>query len=339
MIAVELDDPRWLRFVQAFPDALPAHHPAWAKVLSDCYGFRPFTLLATRDGDRVEAGLPMLEVTGPLGGRRWISLPFTDYCPPLVEREAEVDLARRLDAARRRAGIPVVEVRGALAGQGVHCASDAVLHTLRLAHDPASVFRTFKRTQVQQRIAKAEREGVVIRRGSSPADVRVFYHLHVQTRRRLGVPVQPRRFFDLLFEALIDRGLAFLLLAYAGATPVAGAVFLAWNRTISYKYSASDARFLRYRPNNLILWTAIRWGCENGYRLFDFGRTKLEDEGLRHFKSGWGTDEMPLTYCQLAERPWPNRVARGSRAARTVLRHSPLVVTRLVGELFYRYAA
>jgi hypothetical protein len=50
---------------------------------------------------------------------------------------------------------------------------------------------------------------------------------------------------------------------------------MAWNGSLIYKYSASDPAYWRLRPNNLLLWRAIQWACENGYHTFDMGRTDL----------------------------------------------------------------
>jgi CelD/BcsL family acetyltransferase involved in cellulose biosynthesis len=341
MITVELDDARWTEFVYACPSAVPFHHPAWTRLLADCYGYRPFVLALTGTAGQIVAGLPVLEVRSVFGNRRWLSLPFTDYCPPLaVSDEVLRQLVAGLDDLRQEQGISRIEVHARLDGPGTHSHSSYVMHTLRLEGGPEKIFRTFKRTQVQQRIAKAEREAVTVRRSRSLSDVTdVFYELHTRTRRRLGVPVQPHRFFKLLHQSIIEAGLGFVHLAYLHDTPIAGAVFLAWNGTVSYKYSASDVRFLRHRPNNLVLWQAIRWAAENDYQVFDFGRSDLDDHGLRSFKSGWGTEEEPLTYTDIADRPPKRSRALQDRALAGVIRHAPPWVARLVGEIFYKYGA
>jgi CelD/BcsL family acetyltransferase involved in cellulose biosynthesis len=116
-------------------------------------------------------------------------------------------------------------------------------------------------------------------------------------------------------------------------------LFLAWNRTLIYKYSASLPEYLKLRPNNLLLWHAMRWGCENGFHTFDFGRSDADNHGLRKFKSGWGALERPLAYTTVADHP----VARGSgrllHLAGPVIRRSPPWVCRAAGELLYKYAA
>jgi CelD/BcsL family acetyltransferase involved in cellulose biosynthesis len=329
MIELELGDPRWRKFVRGEPEATAFHHPAWAELLEDCYGYRPFVLAATDEGGGLVAGLPVMEVR-----RRWVALPFTDVCPPLG---GGADFAVELDTVRREARVAQLEVRAALVGPGVHTTTSAVVHTLALSPDPDEVFARFRDKRT---FRQAERAGVAVRRGEAARDLTdTFYGLHVRTRRRLGVPVQPRRFFELLWDRLDREGLGFVLVAAFGGEPVAAAVFLAMNQTVTYKFGASDPQFLGLRPNNLLFWSAIRWGCEHGYRRFDFGRSDLANEGLRRFKRGFGASEEPLPYSTLADRAPHAPSGRLERAAGSVIRRSPPWVCRGIGELLYKYAA
>jgi CelD/BcsL family acetyltransferase involved in cellulose biosynthesis len=155
------------------------------------------------------------------------------------------------------------------------------------------------------------------------------------------VPVQPRRYFELLWERIVEPQLGFVLLAYAGETAIAGAVFLAWNRTVIYKYGASDAAYWGLHPNHLLFWTAIRWCCESGVRMFDFGRSDLGSSGLRQFKASWGAQEASLAYTTVGDPSATMRPPGGwlQDVLGAVIRHSPPLVCRAVGELLYRYAA
>lgn len=340
MIALDVDDSRWIEFIESHQDTTAFHHPSWARLIAECYRYRAFALARLDLQGRVIAGMPVIEVGGAFRRRRWVSLPFTDWCQPLARSEAPgTDLVEELDAARRQAGVSQLEVRAHLAGDGAHASPVAVVHRLRLDPDPDCVYRRFKRLSVRKGITRAERHGVVIRQGESHlALTDVFYRLHLQTRRRLGVPAQPRRYFDLLWHHMIEPGRGFVLLAYTDGTPIAGAVFLAWNGTVIYKYGASDTRFWDLHPNHLVMWTAIRWGCAHGFDTFDFGRSELHHKGLRQFKSGWGT-EQSLMYTTIADHPAPPPEHRLQGAAGPVIRRCPLWVCRAVGQLLYRYAA
>jgi lipid II:glycine glycyltransferase (peptidoglycan interpeptide bridge formation enzyme) len=192
-----------------------------------------------------------------------------------------------------------------------------------------------KGSQVLRAIRKAERAGLQVSLGRSPARLEVFYALHLQTRRRLGVPVQPKRFLDILWKRVLEPGLGFVVLAFAGKQPIAGALFLSWNRNLVYKFGASDPRYWEVRPNNLVMWTAIDWACQHGYRLLDLGRTDLGNQGLRDFKSRWGAVEVPLVYSYLAARPPRSLPSAASRALSGLIQSSPPIVCRLIGELLY----
>jgi CelD/BcsL family acetyltransferase involved in cellulose biosynthesis len=338
-VELGISDPRWLDFVSSSPRALPYHHPAWAALFAECYGFRTFAIAIADRSGRLFAGLPLAEVRAPLRGHRWVSLPFTDYLPPLAADDVAVArLVDELDSRRAEAGIRAVEVRADVGVPGVHRLAEAYAHVLRLQPDAEAVFRTFKKSQVQGAIQKAQREGVSIRRGERPQDLtHVFFDLHVETRRRHGIPVQPRRFFELLWTRIVEPGLGFVLLAEVGGRAIAGAVFLTWNGTVVYKYSAARREDSHFRPTNLILWTAVQAACAHRDHTFDFGRTDPENDGLRAFKRGWGTEEKPLVYTAIADKA-PPRALGTSRLLEALVRRSPTFLVRALGAIFYRYA-
>jgi CelD/BcsL family acetyltransferase involved in cellulose biosynthesis len=338
-IELAVGDARWLEFVSSSQDALPYHHPAWAEVFAECYGFRTFALAVVDADGRISAGLPVAEVGVPFRGRRWVSLPFTDFLPPLAEDDDALGrLVEEVSSQRKRAGIRAVELRAEVNLPGVHPVAESFAHVLRLQADPQAVFETFKRSQVQGAIQKAEREGVKVRRAETSRDLtHLFFALHAETRRRHGIPVQPRRFFELLWTRIVEPGLGYVLLAEVDGRTIAGAVFLAWNGTVVYKYSAARREDSRYRPTNLIIWNAIREACEQGGQTFDFGRTDAGNEGLLAFKRGWGTEERPLIYTAIGDEA-PASSERSSRLLEVIIRRSPTFVARSLGTIFYRYA-
>jgi len=340
---LSVSNARWRDFVTGHPETLAFHRPEWVETIAACYGHRGLVLAAVDAGGEVDAGVPVIEVRSLRRRRRWVALPFTDSCPPLLGASGSSDaFAAALRTARADAGIESFELRSRLPmGHGVHHQSDAVIHTTQLTAQPDEVFTRFHKSQVQRNVRRAEREReLTIRRGVQVRDLtESYYALHVQTRRRLGMPVQPRRFFESLWSHMLGPGHGQLLLAEFDGQPVAGAVLLAGTRTLTYKYGASDAAFLRLRPNHLLFWRALRTACEDGYDRFDWGRTDLSDDGLRAFKSGWAADEQALVYTRLADVPPKTEFGRALAAARVVLRRSPPFACRLAGELLYRYAA
>lgn len=338
---LEIDDPRWSAFVESQVDASPFHHPSWARLLAECYGFTAFAV-AVLDGDDVVAGAPMLEISGHRRRRRWVSLPFTDYCPPLRGRCDAVEFVEELERLRAQARVARLELRGPIEGPGSRAETVAYRHVLQLDRDFDLLFATFQKSRVQRGIRQAERfaasGALAVKRADRESDLaEVFYDLHVSTRRRLGVPVQPRRFFRLLWTRMLEPGFGFALLAQSEGRSVAGAVFLVRGRTMVYKFGASERDAQRLRPNHLLMSSAIREACGGGLDVFDFGRTDLDGDSLREFKLGWGTTEEPLVYSYLGDaKPGTGRAAA---ALAPLIRRSPPVVCRTIGELFYKRAA
>jgi CelD/BcsL family acetyltransferase involved in cellulose biosynthesis len=338
---VELTDARWASFVAAQSEATPFHTPAWAEMLCECYDFNGFALASLDEHGVPTAGMPVIEL--PRVFRRgvwWVSLPFTDACAPLsVGLDREQELLDGLDEARREARVERLEIRSPAPARGARQFTAALRHTLTLEPDPQAVLCRLDRSQVQRNIKRAEREGVVVRQADSEGDLdRVFFDLQVETRRRLGVPVQPRRFYTLLWRRLIEPGHGFLLLAYAGARPIAGGVFLRAGRTLTYKYGASSREHWHPRPNVLLFWTAIQLGCASGAQVLDFGRTELKAHGLRSFKLNWGTREELLRYTVFG-RHGRDTVKMLEPVAGRLIKHSPSWVCRAVGACMYRYAS
>jgi glycosyltransferase involved in cell wall biosynthesis/CelD/BcsL family acetyltransferase involved in cellulose biosynthesis len=334
---VDLEDAEWHAFVSSSTEATPFHHPDWARVLADCYHLPAFAVAVRDEQGKIAAGLPVIETRG-LRSRRWVALPFTDCCPPLGPERWLPYLSLALDDLRVASSIAAAEVRGAMSDDNARTVVMGVTHRLPLNSDPESVLARLHPSQVQRSIAKAEREGVSVRRGETKADLtEIFYELHLMSRRRMGVPIQPRRFFELLWDHVLDPGLGFVLIAEHRSRPVAAAVFLSWNQTLVYKFGASDHRHLACRPNHAVLWRAIVDGCENGYQLLDFGLTETHETGLRSFKSRWGTTESEVVCSVYGEAQGVRQ--RPPTMLTSVVRYSPPWVCRTLGELLYRHAA
>lgn len=337
VMMIQPDDPQWMKYLSGNDGAAIFHHPAWAQLLSACYGYRPFILAWAGPGGEIGAGIPFMEVDGLVSGRKWVSLPFSDYCSPLYEDQAALKgLIEKLALVSAEEKVSSVELRAEYAGMpGLYVNSEHVLHEAELSPEVEAVFgRLHDMHRRNIKIARAN--DVQIVRGEGLEQIEEFYKLHLYTRREQGVPIQPWRFFKEM-KTLFDQGLGFILLALKNGRPLAGAVFLHWQKTLTYKYGASSPEGLKLRPNNLLMWTAMEWGCRNGFTRFDLGRTSLSNQGLRTFKSRWGAREFPLWYASLKPRSDGRRLERLMDLSHVVIQNSPLWVCRLSGEVFYKF--
>jgi CelD/BcsL family acetyltransferase involved in cellulose biosynthesis len=327
-------DARWEDFVGRAAGATMFHHPAWMTLLADRYRYDFAASCVVDDGGRVAAGLPWARIESRLTGKRLVALPFSDACPPLFDGASEEELARAVDEHRTQAGLGL-EVRwrmDALAGEVVQ---RYWRHTLPLEEDAAAVERR-ARSGIRRGAAKARKGGLIFERRTDSGALDAFYALHLETRKHQGVPTQSKRFIS-GFGSLFDRGHGFVALVSDEGRPVAAAVFLKWRGHLIYKYGASDRSALAKRPNNLLFSEVIRWGCEAGCAELDFGRTDLEQEGLKEFKRGWGAEELPLHHTYAGTEPPSDGGSRIQGLAAPVIRHSPSAVGRLFGALYRHF--
>ncbi len=334
--AITIDE--WQQFVDSRPDRSIFHHRAWIELLTRQYGLRCHfpALLA---GGEIVAAAPFMRTRSMTGRTRYVSLPFTDSVHALVcspELRGVFLKALQFDPTLQ-------SVRGALMRTSQPLsnnppASHAVKHLLDLSRPLCEIQSAFHKS-VQRNLRRAEKHDLRFDVSTDPASLESFYRLHVATRRKLGVPVQPRNFFRLLHEQIIARGLGVVGIVSHRGAPVAAGVYLNYNRVLMAKYLASDPAALEHRPNEWLMFNMIRWAHEHDYTSVNLGLCDRQQEGLRRFKQKWGTVERDLFVEYVIGRDEaPGKNSRLLEAAGVVIRNSPPFVCRALGEMFYRYS-
>jgi hypothetical protein len=336
-----LDDPHWDADLAACPGATVFHATAWARVLHSAYGYRPVYFVAT-DKAGARSLLPLMEVDSWLTGRRGIALPFTDESGPLA---ADPQSFRALHEATLAYGKQrhwkYLEFRGGRALFGDVPASESFVgHRLDLTGGESAVLDRFE-SSTRRAIRKGEHGEVTIEFSRDLESVEAFYRLMCITRRRHGVPPQPFSFFACIHRHVLAKDLGWIVLARHNGIPVAGAVYLHFGKTVTYKYGASDEKFQHLRANNMVMWEAIKRHAADGFTTLDFGRTALDNEGLRKFKLGWGTVEHAIDYVRQDLRTDQFSRAKPSSSARLsrVFQSLPDPIFRLVGAILYKHVA
>jgi lipid II:glycine glycyltransferase (peptidoglycan interpeptide bridge formation enzyme) len=272
---------------------------SWLDLLTKLYGYPLVPLTTTDAAGQITGMLPLYRVQSPLTGKRYVSLPFSDHCPLLTvdPSDAQTLLDQAITLAQKAR---YLELRGGcndlLAGHSNLIESNLYVRWLLPLHaDPHNVW-TGLHKPVQRQIKKAQKLGVHVRFARKRTEMEQYYRLHLLTRMKHGMPAQPQRFFLALWDALVAENAVQLLLAEYEETVIAGMILLTAGSTVKYAYGASDEQFLQLAPNNLLLWTAITWGCAQGYRTLDLGRTARDNQGLMEFKRRWGASEERLPY-------------------------------------------
>ncbi len=334
-------EPNWDTAVAGCPGSTFFHGAAWARVLKTAYGYRPAYLL-TRTDQHITSLAPLMAVASWLTGRRGVALPFTDEAAPLA---ADAPSFHRLNQAALARGREqrwkYVEYRGGRAFCGDVPASESFLgHRLDLTPGESALFARFESSN-RRAVRKAEQSGLNIEFSRDLDAVRTFHRLMVITRRRHGVPPQPFAWFAAIQRHVLAQNQGWVALARHNGVPVAGAVYFHFGKTVIYKYGASDERFQHLRANNLVMWEAIKRHAAKGFATLDFGRTALDNPGLRKFKLSWGAVEHAVDYVRQDPRTGefaaPQAPASGWRTR--LFQNLPDPVTRLIGSALYKHVA
>ena len=331
-------DPRWRQAIRA-PDAVIFHHPEWLRAIRDEYRHPIWAVCLEDDEGRIVAGLPVATVKSRLTGNRLVALPFSDVCGPVLGGDP-ANLAPLLDAVeeeRARRGLPL-EVHAELEGLPSSSSGDHFWHQTLALPDGAAGIPGLMKPAKRRDVRRAVREGVSVERRTDRAAIDAFFALHLRTRRKHGVPTQPRSFFRRL-EPLLRQGLGFVLLAVHDGRPIAAAVYLHFNGVMTLKYNASDERRLKLRGNHLLYEQAFQIAVAEGCTRFDFGRTGLDNDGLRSFKGDFGAQAHELRYTLSPARPEARSVRTVSGLQKTAIRRGPAVLGRVAGAILYRHFA
>ena len=332
-----LSDRRWDQLATSHPNCDIFHSSAWARVLCKTYRHRPFYLHLSQGG-KTRALVPMMEVASIFTGRRGVGLPFTDFSGLLLFDEFALQLvvSKVSDIARKRKW-NYVEFRGGNKPSTAAVPAETFYgHKLDLRRDNDELFAGFA-SSVRRAVRKAEKSNLTIEVAKTSEALQAFCKLHVKTRKRHGLPPQPVSFFLNIHEEILKQDLGFVVLARRQLVPVAAAVFFHTGATAIYKYGASDDKFQEFRGNDLVMWEAIKFLAKNGSSTLHFGRTSPDADGLRRFKTSWGTVEEAINYFKFDARTnsWLSSGCPSGTLHKKVFGRLPLKLNQLAGSIIY----
>jgi CelD/BcsL family acetyltransferase involved in cellulose biosynthesis len=347
----------WDRFVARHPLGLVYHLSAWTRVLETAFPHIQGRFLVLRDGGdgSIRAGLPVYTVKSWLLGRRVISVPFASFCDPLVSSAAEFDLLLpHLEQLQRSTKSRLLEVRltrtaGQLADRRFTLSSGYKHHYLRLDTDCDSLFESFAKTSIRQKIRKAANAGVTVEERTDEGCIEACHAILAETRMRRFLPVMPYTFFQAVRRWLWPEYLKVFIASESGK-PVACHLVLTFKDLWISEYSGDTAE-ARAGTNQLLYWDTIRRAHAAGAKIFSFGRTSASNEGLLAYKKRWCTVEEDIVALSLErgrkssedqseDKKNPGLARESSltyRAARFIVAKAPMRISHLIGNFCYRH--
>jgi FemAB-related protein (PEP-CTERM system-associated) len=311
MIVVETasdnDRARWSDYLDRHDIRHHALAWEWRQILRKTFGHEPFYLIASDSDGTVVGILPLILIKSFLFGRALVSLPYLNGGGAIAEsEEAFRALFERAVGIGRAGRAAYIELRhreplqyGAeILQQRSHKAA-MLLPLQPTAEEQFQSFPAKLRSQIRRPSKSGLSAEVVRGKDISRTTISAFYSVFSQNMRDLGTPVYPRSLFANTVAAFRDT--ARVILVSKDQIPVAAAITIGWRGNVEIPWASSLRSYNTLAPNMLLYWEAIKGACEDGAKVFDFGRS-TRDSGPYRFKEQWGAQPLELKWYGISLR-------------------------------------
>jgi serine/alanine adding enzyme len=296
-----LDERKWRQFVESQPTSNVFHAPEMFQVFARAKGHQPKLWAVTDNSGQVLALLLPVQITVREGFLRCLTTRAVVYGsvlhdPSSVGEEALATLLRTY-AQEVDHEVLFTELRNLSNLSAVQ----PVLNDCGFVYeDHLNYLIDLNRPieEIWQGISKSGRQAIrrSMRRGVVPGEVQdrslipMYYDLMRQTYARVKVPLADISLFEAVFDILVPKGMAKMLLARVDDRYVAASLEIPYKDVIYSWYSGYDRPSRTYYPNDILVWHILKWGAKNGYRCFDFGGAGRPHEpySVRDFKAKFG---------------------------------------------------
>lgn len=326
---------RWDAYVHSAPQATFFHRAGWKTVLENAFGHDTYFLYAQEAGNIVGI-LPLAQIKSALFGNTLSSLPFCVY-GGIVADSDQVAEALRKEACRLAESLKVgaLELRNTSVSASNWPVKE-LYYTFRKAIDPSDEVN-LKAIPNRQRamVRKGIEEGL-----SSEWDegTERLYRVYSESVRNLGTPVFSAKYLRLLRQ-VFGSDCSVLMITHQGQDVAAVMSFYFRDEVIPYYGGSTSAARTLKGVNHVMYWELMRRSAEQGYRLFDFGRSKA-GTGPYSFKKNYGFEPQPLPYEYYLVRsdavPDVNPLNPKYRLMINVWSKLPLPVANCIGPLLAR---
>ena len=325
----------WDRFVVSSESGTFFHLAGWQRVVERVLGHRSIALIASQQ-DRITGVFPVSFVRSRIFGDCLVSSPLAVYGGICAADEASYfGLLTAAGQLARRLNVKYLEMRNAtepyrtdLPGRDLY-----VTFTQDLAPGPDKLLQALPR-DTRYTIRKSMKAGLD---WTENLRIEQFYEIYARSVHRLGTPVFPKPLFSALKEEFPKDCRLFGV--RKGKTAIAGVLCFYYKDQVLPYYGGALSEFNKDAPSSFMYWNLIVQSCREGYRLFDFGRSK-RGTGSFKFKSSWSMEmrNLPYRYHLVNAKAVPqmSSVDHKFQLPVYVWKHLPFSWTKLLGPMVIR---
>ncbi|MFW5940653.1 MAG: GNAT family N-acetyltransferase [Chloroflexota bacterium] len=325
------DKDRWDSYVGRSTTATFFQLSEWQHILDSVWGCETHYLYA-EEGGELAGVLPLFRVKSRLFGHYFSSLPGGLSADNELASRALVHSANELVRQKNAQYLVIRDSRAAWNLPQLVVTQDHFTFVASLSADTDEIWSRIRYKERGQ-IEKATAQGIELQISSEMTDE--FYHVYCRAMHAKGTPPYSRELFTKLLQTFPS---SFVLLTVRANEHIAAGGFIApFNDTVHCTWAAIPPESYSLNASHLLLWGTMRYGCENGLRRVDLGRS-LRGSGSFRFKSHWGAEAQPLYqhyYLNtIAEAPEVGAARQKNATARLLTKswqHMPLWLTQRLG--------
>lgn len=284
------DEARWDAFVESCESGTFFHLSGWKKIIEKTLHHKTIYLFCEKDGE-ILAVLPLAHVKSYLFGNALISLPFLVYGGVVAVDENAGQLL--VDAACDRArnlGVDHLELRGkSPSGNSWPSKESYVTFSRTLDPDSEKNLLAIPRKQ-RAMIRKGIKFGLTAEVDSDPGRL---YEALLPCKRNLGTPFFNRSYLQSICETFGDK--AEILTVTRNNNTICSVMSFRFRSEILPYYGGGGEAARTLKGNDFMYWAVMEKACQDGVKIFDFGRSMVGSGAFR-FKKHWGFEPTPLAY-------------------------------------------
>jgi FemAB-related protein (PEP-CTERM system-associated) len=327
----------WDTYVLGHPNGTLFHLTAWQRVIEKTFPYKPMHCLATRNG-RISGILPLYLVRILPFGHALISLPLAVYGGICADdHETAHALLMQAQTLARQARVRFLELRHETPFCDLPVKDLYVTFRRPIFPDEEKNLAAIPRKQ-RRMVRQGDKHGLSARVGGGEF-LNGFYAIYSHSVKNLGTPVYPLQLFAHLLHELGPNGCR-ILAVFHRSEMVAGVMTFFFRDQVMPYYGGALQSAFAYAANDFMYWKLMCFGAEQGYKVFDFGRSK-KGTGSYDFKRHWGFDPKPLSYQYflVTQKTLPDFSPVNSKFALPIAiwKTLPLSVTQALGPKLIRF--
>lgn len=277
-VSAQLADPEWDAFLNRHPGGDYVQSSLWAQTKA-IMGWHVVRLVIRRD-ERIVAGAQILARSFPLMG----SLGYIPRGPVLAPEQESLQegIIREVCQAAKKHNVQALvlqppgsseEMEAELKRAGFRPSNREVAPTYTLLLELAvgqDELLAQMNSGTRYNIRYSERKGIVVREGDEQ-DLANFYELARLTSERQGFMLASAEYYQQLWDVFAPSGHLRLFLAEYEGQLVSAQLAIPFGDVVTNKLTVWSGQHGNLKPNEGLLWGAIRWAKQNGYNYYDFG--------------------------------------------------------------------